>query len=145
MQIVGICSGGGHLTEMLLVAQYLPSLPLIVTETQSALRNREVFVMLPICDPHRSVLKFALNFIQSLRYLFSLSPDVVITTGAGISVPFFILARISGRTCIYIETGARVTTVSLTGRILYPFSNLFIVQHNGLKGRFSRAVVCELF
>jgi beta-1,4-N-acetylglucosaminyltransferase len=55
-------------------------------------------------------------------------PDVVISTGAGIVVFFCVFAKLFGAKLIFIESMARVERPTLTARLLYPFSDLFIVQ-----------------
>jgi len=55
-------------------------------------------------------------------------PHVVISTGAGAVVFFCILAKLFGAKLIFIESMAKVKYPTLTGRLLYPFADLFIVQ-----------------
>lgn len=55
-------------------------------------------------------------------------PDFVITTGALIAFPFCIFAKLRGTKIIYIESFARVNNQSLTGKLVYPFADLFLVQ-----------------
>ena len=141
MNIVGICSGGGHLTELLAVAKYLPSVQAIITERDTANRNQFVGVRLvPLVDPHRSVFRFFLNILHSLILLIELRPSVVISTGAGMTIPFFILSRFLGASTIFIESGARVKTPSLSGRLCYNFSDLFIIQSSELARFFPGAI-----
>lgn len=145
MRIVGICSGGGHLTELLTITRHLPSCVAILSEEGAVARNAgSGLPLLPICDPHRSPLKFLRNAWQALRYLVRLRPSVVISTGAGMALPFLIMARLSGATCIFVETGARVSTPSLTGRLFYPFAHLFIVQSAALLRFYEKAVVASI-
>ena len=66
-------------------------------------------------------------------------PDVVITTGAGITVFFCVFAKLLGAKLIFIESMARVERPTLTARFLYPFSDLFIVQWPDLLKYFPRA------
>ena len=66
-------------------------------------------------------------------------PDVVISTGAGIVVFFCVFARLFGAKLIFIESMARVERPTLTARLLYPFSNLFIVQWPSLQKFFPKA------
>jgi UDP-N-acetylglucosamine:LPS N-acetylglucosamine transferase len=145
MRIVGICSGGGHLTELKMVLRHLPPCVAVLTEEEAATRNSSSdLTLLPLCDPHRSFLKFSRNALQALRYLVHLRPSVVVSTGAGMAVPFFLLARVFGATCIFIETGARLTTPSTTGRLLYYFSHLFIVQKSDLLKVYQKATVASI-
>ena len=145
MRIVGISSGGGHLTELLMVCRGLPEVRTIITEYGAVHRAAaDGITFLPIHDPHRSIPLFLKNWFQALRYLRSLKPDIVLSTGAGMTVPFFLMARVLGELCIFVETGARVTSPSLTGRILYPFSHLFIVQSEALLSVYPRAQIASI-
>jgi len=66
-------------------------------------------------------------------------PDVVISTGAGIVVFFCVFAKLLGAKLIFIESMARVERPTLTARLLYPFSDLFIVQWPDLLNYFPKA------
>ncbi len=66
-------------------------------------------------------------------------PDVIITTGAGVVVFFCIFAKLLGAKLIYIESMAKVTEPSLTARLLYPFTDMFLVQWPELLKFFPRA------
>lgn len=55
-------------------------------------------------------------------------PDVVVSTGAGVAFPFFVLARLLGIPTVYIEAYDRVGSARLTGRLCRPVTDLFCVQ-----------------
>ena len=55
-------------------------------------------------------------------------PDVVVTTGAHTCVAMCYIAKLFRKKVIYIESFARRDSKSLSGKIIYPISNLFIVQ-----------------
>ena len=55
-------------------------------------------------------------------------PSVVVTTGTHTAVPMCYIAKIFGKKIIYIETFANRTTKTLTGKIIYPIADTFIVQ-----------------
>jgi len=67
-------------------------------------------------------------------------PKVIIATGAGIVVFFCFFAKLFGAKIIFMESMARVHSPTLTARILYPISDLFIVQWPQLKKFFPKAV-----
>ena len=143
--IVGICSGGGHLTELTLALKF-PSVKLhktyILTEEKScAFINEKSLKFFSIIDPHVSVFLYLANTIQAIKYALKLRPDIVVTTGAGIAIPFFIICKALGAKTIYIESGARIITASKTSRVLYRFSDLFIVQSEHLLSVFPKATV----
>jgi UDP-N-acetylglucosamine:LPS N-acetylglucosamine transferase len=55
-------------------------------------------------------------------------PDVVVSTGAAVAFPFFVLAKLMRIPTVYIEVYDRISTRTLTGRLCRPFSDLFLVQ-----------------
>lgn len=63
-----------------------------------------------------------------LAVLLKEHPDVILSLGAEIAVPFFYLGRLLGIKTFYIESWCRVEDLSLTGRLLYPVSDIFWVQ-----------------
>ena len=65
--------------------------------------------------------------------------QAIVTTGAGVAVPFAIVGCLVGVNVVYIESMARITSPSLTGRLVYPFADTFIVQWPGLEQFFKRA------
>lgn len=143
-RVLLVCSPGGHLQQMLAL--------------EPAWRDREVtWVTLPGGDvedllvgrPHllahgptnRSLRMLARNLPFAWRVLRDCDPDAILSTGAGVSVPFFWLGRLLGRRCVYVESLTRIDSVSLSGQLVYPFASEFFVQWRGAqRGRRSRYV-----
>lgn len=71
--------------------------------------------------------------IQQFFIFLKESPDVVITTGAGVVFPTCIYAHFFGKKLIYIESFARMKTLNVTGKKLYPYTDLFVVQWKELQ------------
>ena len=124
-----VCSAGGHLAEALAAIEMVQHDMCVVTHKDghvaSLLKGRRAYYVL---DPHTSVLKYALNFVQSLVVFLRERPRVVLTTGAGIALSMCLLGKIFGSRVIYVESGARVITPSRTGRLLDGRVDLFVVQ-----------------
>jgi UDP-N-acetylglucosamine:LPS N-acetylglucosamine transferase len=55
-------------------------------------------------------------------------PHLVVSTGAGVALPFFVVARLLGIPTAYIEVYDRIDTRTLTARLCRPFTSLFCVQ-----------------
>jgi UDP-N-acetylglucosamine:LPS N-acetylglucosamine transferase len=55
-------------------------------------------------------------------------PDVLVSTGAGVALPFFVVAKLHRVRTVYVEAYERIDSASLTGRLCYPLSDLFILQ-----------------
>lgn len=70
-------------------------------------------------------------------------PRTVVTSGAGLAVPFCLTARLLGGRLVFVETMARVTTGSSSGRLLSRFSDAVLVQWPELLGTYPDAVLCR--
>ncbi len=83
------------------------------------------------------------NLIRNFRLAASLLKNrnitAVVSTGAGVAVPFIILGRLRGLRAVYVETMSMISSPSLTGRLVYPFATTFIVQWPELLRFFRRA------
>jgi len=74
-----------------------------------------------------------------LRILGKYKIKGIISTGPGIVIPFVISFKIFRVKIVFIETWSRFYTKSLTGRIMYFLSNMFIVQNKELKKLYPKA------
>jgi UDP-N-acetylglucosamine:LPS N-acetylglucosamine transferase len=55
-------------------------------------------------------------------------PVAILSTGPAIAVPVSIIGKVLGARIIFVETGSRIQSLSLTGRIMYRWAHLFFVQ-----------------
>ena len=74
------------------------------------------------------VVGLMITFVQQLFIFLKERPDVVITTGAGLAIPTCIYAKLFKKKVVYIETIARINSVNKTGKLIYKYADLFIVQ-----------------
>lgn len=68
------------------------------------------------------------NYSLARRLLGEYRPDVVVSTGAGVALPFFLEARRRRSRTVYVEVFDRIDSASLTGRLCAPFTDLALVQ-----------------
>lgn len=80
------------------------------------------------------------NSLKSLKILRVEQPDIVVCTGVLAMIPLCIAARLSGSRLIYIESFAKVTTATLTGKLLYRYADRFYVQWPQMKEVYPEAV-----
>lgn len=71
---------------------------------------------------------FPINIFKSFKAYLKVRPDVVIATGAHTTVPICYIAKLFGKKVIFIETFANITTKTLSGKLVYPIADLFLVQ-----------------
>lgn len=130
MKICLISSSGGHLTQLLRLENlwknydsfYVTQKKKISIDLQK--KCKTYFIK----DPVRNPFSFILNFLQSSLIFLSENPDMIITTGGGIALSMCYVGKLLGKKVVFIESLSRVENPSLTGRILYPIADLFLVQ-----------------
>jgi beta-1,4-N-acetylglucosaminyltransferase len=146
MKIALVTSHGGHLTELQELSEAWAGHDCIWITYRSRRTERlpNAYLVTNIgLNPYRMIwaaLKIALVFARE-------RPDLVISTGAEIAIPAFLIARILGIHSIFIEVWTRVVTPTGTGRIVYPLATRFYVQwpellnHYGRKAEFGGALL----
>lgn len=151
VKVAFVASSGGHLEELSKLKTIEKMYDcFLVTE-------RSGFVINDFCKKkyivpkmsRKQVLfmpKFLWLFIRSLMIMLVEKPDFVITTGALIAYPFCVIGKFMGIKVIYIESFARVDKPSLTGRLVYNLSDLFMVQWEDMLNNYPKSMLGgELF
>jgi len=137
-----VSSGGGHLSEALLAIEGVQLRATIATlklpHTQSSLQGK-AWKTFYLVDPHGNLFKYLLNALQSLMLVLRDRPELIISTGAGMVIPTCLIGKLLGAKLVFIETAARVHTPSRTGKLLYRFSDLFLVQWEPLLDYYPKA------
>ncbi len=146
--VMFISSTGGHLSEMLQLKSLFDKYNYhIVTEkTKSNLNLKDKYkgkVDFLVFGTKDFMLtypfKLLYNCFKSLYIYFKIHPDYIITTGAHTAGPMCCLGKIFGSKIIYIETFANMSTKTITGKLLYPIADKFIVQWESMKNLYPDA------
>ena len=142
MKICLASSAGGHLTELSftepLYEKYDHFFVTFKRPNSINLAKKEKVYF--IVDPKRNPIKLIKNIIQSLNIILKEKPNVVISTGAGVAVPVCYFGKLLGSKIIFIESFCRTDNPSFSGKIVYPISDLFIVQWKKLLEFYPNAV-----
>lgn len=130
MKVCLACSAGGHLTQILRLEDVWKKHPhfFVSEKNVDALELKKKEKVYFVMVPRRSHLRLLISFIQSFFIFLRERPDVVITTGADTAFATCILAKFFGKKLVFIESFSRITTQSLSGKLLYPRADLFLVQ-----------------
>jgi beta-1,4-N-acetylglucosaminyltransferase len=141
-EVLLVASNGGHLLQLLQLSDLWPRerrhwITFKKSDAVSLLADEQV------TWAHHPTNRNIPNLIRNLFLAFSMlrsrNVAAIVSTGAGVAVPFAIVGRLLGVNVVYVESMARITSPSLTGRLVYPFADTFIVQWPGLQRFFKRA------
>ena len=97
--------------------------------------------MIPCSFPtNRNPVALIKNTILAAKVLRKEKPDLIISSGAAVAVPFFYIGRLLGMKTVYIEVFDRVDSPTLTGKLVYPVTDRFVVEWEEMKRVYPKAV-----
>ena len=97
--------------------------------------------MIPCYYPtNRSLKALLINTKLAWKVLRKEKPDLIISTGAAVAVPFFYVGKLFGSKTVYIEIFDRIDSPTLTGKMVYPVADRFIVQWEEMKKVYPKAI-----
>lgn len=130
-RVLFVSSSGGHLSQLLQLRPWWIQherqwVTFDLPDARSKLGGEE---LIPAHHPTtRNVKNLLRNLPLAFRVIRRFRPDVVVSNGAGVAVPFFAVARLRGIPTVYLEVYDRVDSRTLSGRLCAPLSSLFLVQ-----------------
>lgn len=80
------------------------------------------------------------NIFLSIKYLIKERPNIIISTGAGSTVPTCILGKIMGSKIVYIESFAKIDSPTKSGKLVYKFADKFYVQWEEMMSIYPNAI-----
>mmetsp|Transcript_21711 Transcript_21711/g.59504 ORF Transcript_21711/g.59504 Transcript_21711/m.59504 type:complete len:203 (-) Transcript_21711:81-689(-) len=157
-----VLGSGGHTTEMLSMMSALPdanfsNTTFLIADTDKMSENklRSMYPSPSIVRTPRarevgqswltSVLTTSVALLHAVSIVWSLKPDLVLANGPGTCVPIayiaWVLKLLTVKECriVFVESIARVHSLSLSGKLLYPIADKFLVQWEGLSKKYPRA------
>jgi UDP-N-acetylglucosamine:LPS N-acetylglucosamine transferase len=82
----------------------------------------------------------AYNLWQAVWLLYRIRPRAVLGSGPAVMVPVALLNKLAGGKIIFVETGSRITELSLTGKIMLKIADLYFVQWEQLQQRYPQTI-----
>lgn len=146
-KVLFISSTGGHLNELLqlkpMFEKYDSYIVTEKTKTNKDLKNEYKNISYLLYGtkhkPIRYIFVAIFNIIKSLILFIKIRPNVIISTGAHTTVPICLIGKLFKKKIIYIETFANIHTKTLTGKIIYPIADLFVVQWESMLKLYPKA------
>ncbi len=143
MKICLVGSSGGHLAHLYMLKPFWSKhdrfwVTFDKEDARSLLKDER---MIPCYYPtNRSIRGLIANTRLARKVLKKERPDLIISSGAAAAVPFFYLGRLMGIKTVYIEIFDRIDRPTLTGRLVYPVADKFIVQWEDMKRIYPKAI-----
>ena len=126
-----VCSSGGHLMQMLELRPAWEHFERVwvafdKSDTRSLLSaERVIHAHGPT---NRNVPNLLRNLRLANRVMQDERPSAILTTGAGLAVPFAWLGSLYGVPTVYVESFSRMEELSLSARMIAPVAQRLYVQ-----------------
>ena len=143
MKVCLVGSSGGHLTHLYMLKPFWENkerfwVTFDKPDAQFLLAEEKMY---PCYYPtNRSLKGLIKNTVIAWKVLRKEKPDVIISSGAAVAVPFFYLGKLFGAKLIYIEVFDRIDASTLSGKMVYPIADKFIVEWEEMKKIYPKAV-----
>ena len=148
-KVLFISSTGGHLNELMQLKPMFDNYDyhIITEKTKSNISLKDKFPkrlnFLVYGTKDKKLVypfKFIYNIFKSLILFIKIRPKYIVTTGTHTAVPICYIGKLFGTKIIFIETFANSKTKTLSGKMIYPIANLFIVQWESMLKLYPKAV-----
>lgn len=130
-KILLVASPGGHLLQLLALEPSWKGFERVWVTLRSA-DSRHLLEDEEVIHAYGPTPRNVRNFLRNLRVAWRTvrrhDPDVILSTGAALAVPFFIVGKLLRKRLVYVESLTRVNDLALSGRLVYPLADSFFVQ-----------------
>lgn len=143
MKVCLVGSSGGHLTHLYMLKDFWKNedrfwVTFPKEDAESLLADERMYSC--YYPTNRNLKNLVKNTFLALKVLRKEKPDLIISSGAAVAVPFFYLGKLFGAKTIYIEVFDRMDKPTVTGKLVYPVTDKFIVQWEEMKKVYPKAI-----
>ena len=136
-----VSSSGGHWEQLQKLQPLIDKYDgFFVTEKAKFQVNAKYFMLQTDLKDKKMPLKMLFNSMNALWIWLKEKPDFIITTGTMIAYPFYLLAVITRKKFIYIETFGRADMPTIAGLKMEKHTDLFIVQWESQVKYYKKAI-----
>ncbi len=143
-EVMLVGSSGGHLAQLVALAPWYRDrarswVTFDTPDARSLLDGEDV--VWAYHPTTRNFKNLARNLWLAVRVFRGRDVAAVVTTGAGVALPFVIVARLRGIPTVYIEVYDRIDTPTLSARLCRPFLSAMLVQWEEQRRLYPKATV----
>jgi len=144
MKLCLVASSGGHLLQLHALKQWWKKHDnfWVTFKKEDAIsllaKERIYWAYFPT---NRNIINLIWNTLLALKILIKERPEIIVSTGAGVTVPFFYVGKLLGAKLIFIEVYDRIDLPTLTGKLVYPITDAFLLQWEEQKKAYPKGKV----
>ena len=147
MDVILISSTGGHFRTLVNLKPFWQNRKRCwVTQkshsTESILGQEKVYWAYG--PTNRNIKNLVKNLFLAWKVISQEQPKLIITTGAGESVPFVIIGKLFGSQVVFVESITRVKDISLSAKLVLPLIDRLYVRWSSLKAKYPHAEIISL-
>lgn len=131
MKVMLVCSSGGHLAQLYQLRPWWERhertwVTFPGAQAESLLQGEKVTAA--FSPTTRNIPNALRNLRLAIGLVRAERPDVILSDGAGVAFPFFLVGRAHRVRTVYLEVYDRISRPTMTGRLCYPLTELFLLQ-----------------
>jgi len=123
MKLCLVAQQGGHLQQLLRLQRAWAGIEhfhVLTAHQVPPTREIQSRVYFLRSSDRKTPWRILLNFFPAWRILRKEKPDVILSTGAALAIPFVFWGRVLGIPCIWVDSQANTRKLSMTGGFLRP-------------------------
>ncbi|MCI9219925.1 MAG: polysaccharide biosynthesis protein [Lachnospiraceae bacterium] len=138
-------SSGGHYEQLMMLKPIMKKYDsFVITEKtlyDVETKGEKIYFIRQVNRREKGLIaKMLVNAAKSIKIYLSEKPDIVICTGVLAMIPMCLIAKMAGKKLIFIESFAKVTTGTQTGKFLYKYADQFYVQWESMLKIYPKAI-----
>ena len=136
-----VSSSGGHWEQLQKLKPLLEKYEGFLVTEKTQFKAEADYLMIQTDLKDKCMLpKMIVNSIKTLLIWIKERPDFIVTTGTMVAYPFYILAVLTRKKFVFIETFGRANMPTVAGKLMEKHSDLFIVQWKTQAKHYKKAI-----
>lgn len=145
MKLLFAASSGGHFEQIMMLKPLMEKYDsVLLTEKTSYGTGDNGVRTIYIPQINRKELMFIPKLIgntfRAIKIYHKEKPDIMITTGVLAIIPMALIMKLHRKKLVYIESFAKVTSKTMSGKLLYKHADQFYVQWESMLKLYPKAI-----
>ena len=145
IKICFAASSGGHYEQLMMLKPLMNKYDSFVITEETIYKTKQngkkIYYMKQVNRKEKGFcLKMLINAKRAFLIFLKEKPDIIICTGVLAMIPICLVSKIAGKRLIYIESFAKVTSATLTGKLLYKFADHLYVHWGSMLKVYAKSI-----